>query len=196
MNGQQLTFLEDVEDQIKQAIGNRNLIMYGIQNEVSDFRAHVTYPAMRTYVFPTAKAKAVIDQAEFHQLRLRTVTTDGIETAQGYAVPISYIDGIQEVVIPPDIWQRYRIHDKDETSIKGQLATSIVVELLQRDKIPLPVRWNHADSKALDIAGTDIVINASLHLQVKCDMRGGDKSYGGTGNLFIQIAECNPYKRY
>lgn len=192
----QLNFLDPLEDQIKEPVGNRDLVAYGIQSEVSDFRAHVTYPIMRTYVFPTAKAKAVIDQADHYSLKLRSVYTGTIETAQGYAVPLSYIEGIQEVIIPPDIYHRYRILPTMTTSNKGLVATSIVAELLKKDMIPLPVRLNHADSKALQISGTDILINASLHLQVKCDMPGGDRRWGGTGNLFIQIAECNPYKMY
>ena len=191
----QLSLFEDVREQIRQPTGNQALMDYGIQNEVSDFRTHVT-GAMYTYIFPTANAKSLTARAEHVGLKKVSVFTRGIETAQGYPVPISWIEGLQEILIPQQIWDRFRIHDKMDTSKKGMLATSIVVELLKNDMVPLPVRLNHADSKAFQVSGTDILINASLRLQVKCDLPGGQKRYGGTGNLFIQTAECNPWKRY
>ncbi len=35
-----------------------------------------------------------------------------------------------------------------------------------------------------------------LHTQVKCDFDGGRKELGGTGNLFLQVKEANPFKLY
>lgn len=196
MSVDQLNMFESVHDQTRLPTGNCSMVQYGIQNEMSDFRAHVTYPIMRTYVFPTDKARSLIEQADHFGLVMKTIKTGTIETAQGYPVPLSYIEGLQEIVIPPDVWRANFIDKAMPTSTKGTIATSIVVALLKKDMVPLPVRLQHADSKALQISGTDIIVNASLHLQVKCDMPGGERRYGGSGNLFIQIAECNPYRRH
>ena len=197
----QLNLIESIEEQTKPMTGNRSLIAYGIQNEVSDFRAHVAYLAMRIYVFPTASVRKLLSQAEYYGLQIASAYQTGnhgrIETAQGYKVPTSYIEGMQEVVIPPDVYQSHRIDERMLTTNKGLAATEIVIAMLKRDMIPLPVRLDPADSKALQIEGTDILINSALRLQVKCDYRGGDRRYVGcTGNLYIQVAECNPYKRY
>ena len=48
----------------------------------------------------------------------------------------------------------------------------------------------------LQINGVDIVINMNTKIQVKCDYRGGPKAYGGTGNLYLQVRECNPFGKH
>lgn len=192
----QLNMFEPLEEQIKPPSGNHHLVSYGIQNEASDYRIHVAYNAMRVYVFPTESARLLISQNERNGIEPKQVYTGEIITAKGYLVALSYIAGLQEVIIPPDIWNRYSIRKDMLTSTKGLLATEIVVDLLKRDMIPLPVKIDMADDKSIQISGTDILINSALRLQVKCDLPGGDKRYGGTGNLFIQIAECNPYQRH
>ena len=154
----QLNIFEPIEEQIKPPSGNKALYQYGIDGEASDFRAHVTYPIMRVYIFPTAPMVRLIAQPERLNLTLKSVYTSGIETAKGYLVPLSYIEGIHEVVIPPDIWNARHI-DKDMlTSTKGLVATAIVVELLYRDMIPLPVSLNLADSKALQVSDRKSVV--------------------------------------
>ena len=200
---QQLNLLEDIDEQTKPPGGNRTMVRYGIREEGSHFRVHVCYPIMRMYVFSTDKGRGALMRAEREGLRRMTVLTGDIPTAYGYAIPISWIEGISDVLIPLDLWKRYPIERKIMvTSQMGQLAAYIVYESLLRNLVPLPVQPNHADTKALQIEGTDILINAILKLQVKCDMPGGDSRYcdlngrAATGNLFIQTDECNPYKRY
>lgn len=192
----QLNMFEPLEEQIKPASGNHKLVDYGAQNETSDYRIHVAYNAMRVYVFPTESARSIISRNRQSGIEPKQVYTDQIITASGYTVAISHIAGLQEVIIPPDIWHKHPIRKNMLTTTKGLLATEIVVDLLKRNMIPLPVKIDMADDKSIQISGTDILINSSLRLQVKCDLPGGDKRYGGTGNLFIQIAECNPYQRH
>ena len=43
---------------------------------------------------------------------------------------------------------------------------------------------------------TDLLVTASLRIQVKCDYRGGPRELGGSGNLFLQTHECNPLRRH
>jgi hypothetical protein len=50
----------------------------------------------------------------------------------------------------------------------------------------------------VQIDGDDIVVLTGanrVHIQVKCDYPGGDKALGGTGNLYLQVAERNPLKK-
>ena len=72
------------------------------------------------------------------------------------------------------------------------LAVSIVAEMLKRQLIKLPVNIALIDDKNMQIRGTDILIQSKLCLQVKCDYLAGERQFGGTGNIFLQTAECNP----
>lgn len=200
---QQFNLIEDIDEQTRPAIGNHKLVDYGIQNERSDARVHVCWPIMRVYVFSTENGRRAVGRAKSSGIKTKPVYTNGILTATGYPVPTSWIEDMRDVQIPPDIWKKYHIDDFQTTSQKGQMATYIAYEMLQRGLIPLPVQPNHADSRALQIEGTDIItINSEFKLQVKCDFPGGDRrccdenGKPASGNLFLQESECNPYKRY
>jgi hypothetical protein len=173
--------------------GNMSLKDYGIQSEASDFRAHVAYKAQRVYVFPTKNGLRSIETGNYKEL---TATQQDIVTARGYAVPISHIDGLSEVLIPLDLHQKIKIENFMPSGEKGRRATWIVATMMKKSLIPLPVIVDFAEELALQISGTDIIVAAKLHVQVKCDYNGGDRRYGGTGNLFLQVAECNPFKQY
>lgn len=193
----QLNMFEPIEEQIKPSVGNRKLVDYGIHKEDSDYRIHVCYKVMRVYIFPTKAGRSSAERCRLDGVKPKQVYTGDIVTALGYPVPLSYIDGLQWVFIPLKIWQKYPIRDEMSTSKKGALAMVIVREMLIKNIVPLPVQVNTVDDKAIDIRGTDmIVVNSTLRLQVKCDLPGGDRNEGGTGNLFIQIAECNPEQRH
>lgn len=173
--------------------GNKTLVPYGIQNEASDFRAHVAYKAQRVYVFPTKSGSQAIKTGNYTE---RKVWTQGIVTAKGYAVPTSHIDGLAEVLIPWELHKKYKIETHMPTGTMGMLATGIVADMMRLSLIPLPFTVDFAEKLALQISGTDIIVGAKLHVQVKCDYRGGDRRYGGTGNLFLQVEECNPGRQY
>jgi len=169
------------------------LVGYGIQTDGSHYRAHVGYVAQHVYIFPTKNGLRALEEYDYME---RSVKTRDIETARGFAVPISHIEGIQEILIPLVVLAKYMIESYFATGIKGGLATEMVAEMLRRGLIPLPVLANLADGIDLQIAGTDIIIASSLHMQVKLDYKAGDRKYGGTGNLFLQVAECNPFRQY
>lgn len=177
------------------AITPRNTAMvdYGIGNEGSHYRVHVGYKVQRVYVFPTEAGRRCLATGLYPE---KIVKTLGIETAKGYAVPTSHIADLHEVVIPLDIHQRYRIEAQMATGMKGTLATGIVADMMRRSLIPLPVMVNFAEDKALQFSGTDIIVGSTLHVQVKLDYNAGDRRYGGSGNLFLQVAECNPFRQY
>lgn len=193
---QQLNIFDPVSEQLRPPSGNKKLVEYGVMKEVSDMRAHVAYLVQRVYVFPTDSARRFIEEAIRQGVTPRVVKTADIVTAEGYTAPISNISGLCEVVIPSEIYQRFKIDERDNTSRKGLLATEIVGALLREGRVPLPVKVDVTDNLAVQIEGTDILINASLRIQVKCDYKAGDKKYGGTGNLFLQVSECNPWRRH
>jgi hypothetical protein len=60
--------------------------------------------------------------------------------------------------------------------------------------IALRADGNVISSKSMQIDGSDIVVSNRVHIQVKCDFDAGQKLLGGTGNLFIQESECNPFR--
>ena len=44
----------------------------------------------------------------------------------------------------------------------------------------------------MQLNGSDLEIMHAKSIQVKCDWNAGHKELGGTGNLFLQVEECNP----
>jgi len=192
-SGIQLNLLEPLELQTRAPVGNKTLVPYGIVNEDSDYRIHVAYKIQHVYVFPTRAGKAALSENKYAQ---KSVKTEDITTALGYPVPVSSIKDIQAILIPHAIYQKHPISKSDSTTTKGAHAVEIVMKMLKRGLIPLPVHVDIADEKSIQIKGTDIIINSELKIQVKCDYDGGDRAKGGTGNLFLQIAECNPKKLF
>jgi hypothetical protein len=78
--------------------------------------------------------------------------------------------------------------------IDGRNRYRACYEMLRAELIPIPIAINIDNDESMQIQGTDILINSYLRLQVKCDYDAGDRKYGGTGNIFLQTEECNPYK--
>ena len=74
----------------------------------------------------------------------------------------------------------------------------LTLDMLKKGLISLPINATIIDDKDIQIAGTDIIVCSHLKIQVKCDYRAGNKKHHRrvTGNLFLQIAECNPERRY
>lgn len=178
---------------MQQAIGNRSLIRYGIQQEQSDLRAHVCFVAGALYVYPTNAGKATIERRWYPDVPVRT---RNIITARGYLVPPNDIDGCLRTEIPDELLARYEIRERDTTTVKGNKALAIVTAMLEDALFPLPLRSSLIEDMQLQVKGLDVLIAANIRIQVKCDFNGGEKHIGGTGNLFLQIAECNPFRRH
>lgn len=195
----QLNFLTPIDLQINRTVGNTQLVNYGIQTEQSDYRAHVGYKTQHLFVFSTASAKQVLQKEqrryELKNVNSRDMRGNDICTAKGFPVPLSDIPSLQEIMIPPDVYKKHPIILSDPTTIKGVQAVSIVVEMLKRHLILLPIEVHEVTEKTLQIQGQDILVKANLRIQVKCDFSAGRKPEG-SGNLFLQIAECNPFRRF
>lgn len=170
---------------------NVTLVDYGIQNEDSDLRAHVCIVAKRVFVFATEHGRAIINQGNYKRVPVRT---EGLVTAEGYLVPPSHIKGCQTVNISGPLLEKYNIQQSDHTSDKGKKAVQIVCDLIKMGRLPLPLKLTPDIIKnlSLQIKGIDIILMANIKIQVKCDYNGGLGIGGGSGNLFLQVAECNP----
>lgn len=170
--------------------GNTSLVEYGIGTEASDMRAHVCVLARRVYIFDTEAARQAIATGRFRRVG---ASTGAIKTAEGYLVPPTAIPGCKSIPIPAD-W--LAIERTDSTTVKGDKAMAVVARLAEQFGLPVPTKLQIVTSHREQIAGIDAVIEPPRRsLQVKCDFEGGNVEHGGTGNLFIQVAECNPYGR-
>ena len=173
--------------------GNTQLVDYGIQNDKSDVRAHVGVLAKQVYVFKTKDGFEAIDPRRH---RKRPAFTRGIRTAEGYCVPDGDIPSCMSIPIPNGIFAESRIGtypEKGRRSEKGQAAVFIVTEMLKRGLLPLQLEITEIDDKTMQIRGEDVHVKANIKIQVKCDYRAGNGHPRCTGNLYLQIAECNPF---
>ena len=172
-----------------------SLLDHGIQTEESDIRCHVAPGTRNIFVFQTAAAQALIAKCEDDRSALSFLRSSASQpgvtgvTAQGYAVPWDLIPGIRRLEWRTIDWWTWFSPDQS-TSEKGHHAVSVVQHLLQDGRFPL---WCHPPSEsthaATQIAGTDLDLRGRWRIQVKCDYNAGP---GGTGNVFLQGAECNP----
>lgn len=174
-----------------------SLTEYGIQNENSICRAHVCPLAKTVYTYNTRLALAHV-QNHTYPVRpaYQDVNGQRILTAKGYIVPVMDIPMIRKNRIWDDVWGTYPIQRQDSTSYKGQQALLIVQTGLQLGLIALPTMGDEVNDLNSQIAGRDIVVHRGVSIQVKCDYLGGEKHLHSycTGNLYLQIAECNPHQ--
>lgn len=175
------------------AIGNTQLVEYGIQTERSDLRAHVCVVAKALYVYPTTAGIACLNNPQYREVE---VTTGAYVTARGRLVPPTAIEDCMLVPIPAALMARIDIQRTDKTTIKGRKATEIVAALMRWGFFPTSLIPQIVTATGLQYEGVDIVATANLRIQVKCDYDGGAREMGGTGNLFLQTAECNPYRAH
>lgn len=144
--------------------------------DVADIRVHVCVKVARCYVFRVAD----IPPLTFHP------SFTG-PTSEGRLVPWDRIPGIKFCAIDR-IW----LEDfPEDESGKGAWSEAIVERLLNAGDLPYPARVFKAHRRNEQYAGIDLWIPFAT-VQVKCDYNGGEKSLGGTGNLYIETAERNP----
>ncbi len=166
---------------------------YGIHTEQSDIRAHVSVVNRTVYVFETAEAVAAIVALRPPIVTAKQPGCSEI-TAEGWLVPAVKIDGMRKLAF--QTWSRWdEFSPAMTTSQKGDLAVACVVRLLEIGRFPLWIKTCESGDRRIQIAGTDILVTCDKRIQVKCDWRCGEKPKG-TGNLFLQRAEQNPFKRH
>ena len=181
--------------------GNIALVEHGIQTENSHIRAHVCPVAKVVYVFPTESAQSIIANNSYRLVNGYQSNID-VPTAQGYLVPPFDITKCVGILLRPSVWDYLCFSADDSLSEKGQKATRLILQMLKQGLFPLAAIGTEITDKDLQVCGTDIIIRPGaiaqreIIIQVKCDYPGGDRHLGGTGNLFLQIQECNPFGYY
>jgi hypothetical protein len=171
----------------KEEFNTNNLYKYGIFEEKSDIRAHVS--ERRIYVFKTNIVKTLLNNP-LKKFKLVPAYQPNYDkpTAYGYLVPPVEIEDLIELNFKS--WQGWNLFSANwNTARKGKWAVSCIVDLLKIGRFPLWVEVEQTEDVKLDIEGTDILICFNKKIQVKCD-------YPATksGNLFLQTHEINPLK--
>lgn len=186
-------------------LGNTTLVEHGIQTEKSDLRAHVCVNARRVYVFPSSMAADLIETNGQKYKRAPAFTTingSSLRTAEGYIIPwrdIPYIREVNATSVIEHIIKTSGFGENESTSEKGNKAVAVVARLLQIGHFPLPMDPLIVRDVDMQREGDDIIVQSRHRIEVKCDFRGGGTWQRGsnvTGNLFLQVAECNPLRMY
>lgn len=165
---------------------------YGIADEESDIRVHVSPLAKTFYVFKTSDIKKLIKENSY-EIKEAYQPNVPEPTAIGYLVPIEKVPNLKAIHLPEaKIWAMFGKKDNLSTSKKGELATRAVLAMLSKGKFPLEIMAKSEEDIDLQISGTDIHIRLDLKIQVKCDWLAASKENGGTGNFYIQKDEINP----
>lgn len=173
-------------------LGKPGLVKYGIEEEQSDIRAHVSVMGKCVYVYPTKSGIAAIKTGLYEK---RIARTGAQITADGFIVPPGAIKFMHIVQIPAGIMALADFNESDTTSQKGDKAVRVVQWLLRAGKFPLMAMPAVIQDTEMQVQGLDIIVRLKARIQVKCDWRAG-VGIGCTGNLYLQIAECNPLKRH
>lgn len=161
------------------------LFKYGIEDEDSDIRAHVSDKVI--FVFKTSAVRSLLSRKKYPE---KAAYQPGVKepTAKGYLVCSEDIPDIRKL----RFHERFNVYrDSMTTSAKGEFAVNMVVAALKFGRFPLWVEASQTTDKTIDINGTDILICNNQRIQVKCDYPAVR-----TGNLYIQTHEANPLRRY
>lgn len=161
---------------------------YGIMNEESDYRIHVCFKPGRAYIFRTDAGRFVCESGEFQTRKAYQSGVNGA-TANGYIVPPNKIPGCEGVKIPSDIISKINCIETDSTSVKGDKAVLCAMTMLERGLFHISIKTSFINAKDIQRKGVDLIVVSRTKIEVKCDYNGGP---GGTGNLYLQIAERNP----
>lgn len=174
-------------------LGNTNLVRYGIFDEKAEVRGHVSPTTKHIYVFLPERAREAIEKKEYAK---KPAFTGRLVTAKGYCIPPEDIKGCKAYPIPEDLLKEANFSKKDTTSEKGRKAEMIGEEMLRRGIIPAIITVNTCTDVNKQIDGVDATITVKCTYQFKCDYDAGPKMYGGSGNLYIQTEECNPFNQH
>ena len=176
---------------------NYKLADYGIFTEQSDIRAHVGPKSKTIYIYQTDKMCEFLESNKY-RYETKSAYQPGFDkpTASGYCVPIADIPFVRKLPFLSYDWSTFP-DQMASTSEKGAAAVNVVCELLRIGRFPLWIDCaTESKSQVVQISGTDIVVTGKHKIQVKCDYPAAPRECGGTGNLYIQIQERNPFGFY
>ena len=172
---------------------NQKLFEHGIMQDESDYRIHVGFRVGAIYVFPTESGKAAVRSGKY-PVKYAGQQGTSLTTSQAIIPSWRELRGVKEIKIPDGLLQAANCKKSESTSIKGKKAVMIVQAMHQMGLIPIRFTITEIKSESMQIKGVDMATKP-ITLQVKCDFECGDKSKGGTGNLYLETHECNPLGR-
>lgn len=162
-------------------LGNTELIEYGILNENSDVRVHIT--ELAAYIFWTKQAQEIIKCNEYPiKPSYQWIDLKRVHTADGWCVPICDIPH-KKVILP----ENYKVSFHANERQKGELAEQIVNQLIQDNLFPSSYLFKIEPDINAQLKGTDMYLKNKI--QIKCDL-----PIEKWGNFYLQIRECNPQK--
>lgn len=174
--------------------GEMKLTEYGIQTEESDYRVHVCIVVGLAYLFPTKSGRDAVESGNYRCVPAKQPGVNGA-TAMGYLVPPTFVSlpGLAEIEIPQDLLTKAKQYLSELsgpawTRAKGRVAERIGQEMQKRGMFA-PFLLGNPVSLEDQLRGIDARGPA---LQYKCDYGGGPKHLGGSGYLYLQVAERNP----
>lgn len=163
------------------------MIAYGIADEKSDMRVHVSVCTDLAYIFETEAMRQFLG-GDGADLPRKPARQPGVSTptAYGVIVPVWLCDFVTAVSYAGVVDEKPTA--KWTTSEKGAWAASVVAGLARLGRLPLFIRdasehW----SRDVQISGTDVIVSEKFRIQTKCDWKASP-----TGNLYIQTHEANP----
>lgn len=163
------------------------LFEYGIHEEKSDIRAHVTN--REVIIFKTSECRIALSKGGYRKA-LAYQPNCKHPTAYGVLVPPDQINDVRKLKFIS--WSRWdEFDDRWDTTTKGKWAVDCVIELIRLGRFPFWLDVEQTKNIKIDIEGTDILLAMNQRIQVKCDY-----PCAKTGNLYIQTHECNPLKLY
>lgn len=167
-------------------MGNEKLVKEGIYNDDSDYRVHVCPIVKRIYCYPTEHGKIATDK----RIRAADVKTKNIRTATGHGVPIHEIGFCRQIPVPDLYWEKFNFQQGEKGN--GKKAEEFVIEVANAGILRYESKSVSINNVGLQRKGYDLKVSSDWNVQVKLDFKGGARDKGGTGNLFIQVEECNP----
>ena len=164
------------------------LFQYGIHQEKSDIRAHVSPVDKTIYIFKTEDGRKAIKK--FNPQKVPAMQSGYKKvTATGYLIKLNWIENLKRIRF--ETWPRWNEFSKYlDTSQKGKLAMDCVRDCIKSGLIPFGAKILEIRDKDMQIQGTDIILFCQRKIQIKCDY-----PIGNTGNLFLQDEEINPLNK-
>ena len=177
------------------------LIEYGIQTEESDYRVHVSFDTQTVFMFPTEAGRQAVADYEDKRIRPHLATDpavrDGDPTARGFKVFWKHIQDCQRIPIPKHIFNVHRCILSDRTSVKGEAAAGIVLEMVRNGLIRLPMIASEVTDLGLQMRGQDMLVARGAAIQIKCDWFAGHiYPDGSMRGLYLQTHERNPLGQF
>lgn len=168
---------------------NTRLIEYGIFQENSNIRCHVAPGTKRIFIYRTDYMVNLISNNKY---RTASAKQGNIITATGFLVPLKDIPDLRRLqwdYVPWWDWFRENMNPTE----KGSAAVKVAKKIIELGRFPFWFIESEDSNVEIDIAGTDMILKGTSRIQVKCDWRAGEKIEGGSGNIYVQTHECNPF---